>query len=116
MRLIIYMFTLIRFTEIQVLIRWLRNVWRVRKVPKLELRRYRLTDVLWWTEQERVFKEIASLMGIDDADSTKQGWFILRTKASKNIIARMRSDERNALEALADQFQSKGLPRGLQRT
>ena len=101
---------------IQRLIRWLRNVWRVRKnpVPKAGTR-YRLTDVLWWTRQEEVFKEIASILNLDSANTHTSGWFQLRTKASKNIINGMSEEDRNSLENEAERYQNEGLPPDIQR-
>jgi len=62
-----------------------------------------------------VFREIASLMQIDSADTNTPGWFQLRTKASKNILDAMTDDERREIEAEAEQMQSEGLPRDVQR-
>lgn len=77
--------------------------------------RYRLTDFLWWTRQEDVFKEIASLLNIETADTRTPGWFQLRTKASKNIIDGMSEDDKKKLENEADLMQKDGLPPEIQR-
>jgi hypothetical protein len=77
--------------------------------------RYRLTDYLWWTRQEDVFKEIASILNIETADTHTPGWFQLRTKASKNILNEMAEDERKVLEDEADRMQKEGLPPDIQR-
>jgi hypothetical protein len=77
--------------------------------------RYRLTDILWWTRQEDVFEEIASILHIDSANTFTTGWFQLRTKASKNILNGMSDEERNALEIEADKMQKEGLPPDVQR-
>lgn len=93
----------------------MRNVWRVPMKRVLELGKYRLTDVLWWTRQEEVFEEIASIMEIPKADTSTPGWFPLRTKASKNILEKMTNDERRELEDVAEKLKSEGLPIDLQR-
>ena len=96
--------------------RWLRNVWRVWKTPVGKPGcRYRLTDILWWTRQDRVFEEIASIMGLDRADTRTPGWFTLRTKASKNIILAMTEDEKKVLEDESDLMEKEGLPQEVQR-
>ena len=77
--------------------------------------RYRLTDVLWWTRPKDVFKEIATILGLDTADTKTPGWFQLCTKASKNIINSMTNEDRNKLENVADQLQKDGFPEELQR-
>jgi hypothetical protein len=77
--------------------------------------RYRLTDILWWTRQEDVFKEIASILDLDNANTNTPGWFQLRTKASKNILNAMSVEERNILEDDAERMQKEGLPRDVQR-
>jgi len=101
--------------EMQKLLKWIRNVWRVRKTPVFKTTGYRLTDILWWTRQDEVFEEIASILGLDSADTTTPGWFQLRTKASKNIIDRMSADDRNILEDEQDRLENEGLPRDVQR-
>lgn len=93
-----------------------RNVWRVRKTPVVRPgSRYCLTDILWWTQQEKVFKEIASILGLDTANTQTPGWFQLRTKASKTILNSMTEEDRNNLENEADRMQKEGLPQDVQR-
>lgn len=77
--------------------------------------RYRLTDFLWWTRQKDVFKEIASILNLDFADTNTPGWFQERTKASKNILNAMTDNERNALENEAERMQNEGMPPDVQR-
>jgi hypothetical protein len=98
------------------LINWLRNVWRVKKTPVgTPGCRYRLTDILWWTRQDEVFRKIASLLDIESATTSTPGWFQLRTKASKEIILSMSDDERKVLENEADRMEKEGLPEEVQR-
>lgn len=77
--------------------------------------RYRLTDILWWTREEEVFKEIASMLEIESANTFTPGWFQLRTKACKNILNEMNEEERKELEDEADRMQREGLPHEVQR-
>jgi hypothetical protein len=77
--------------------------------------RYRLTDILWWTRQEKVFEEIASILDITTANTSTPGWFQLRMKASKQIILSMSDDERKVLEDEADRMEREGLPQDVQR-
>ena len=77
--------------------------------------RYRLMDILWWTRQEDVFKEIASILQLDSADSNTPGWFQLRTKASKNILDAMSEEDQNSLENEANHMQWEGLPSEVQQ-
>lgn len=78
-------------------------------------RRYRLTDVLWWTHQDDVFRKIALMLNIENANTSTPGWFQLRTKASKDIILSMSDDERKAIEDEADRMAKEGLPQDVQR-
>jgi hypothetical protein len=68
------------------------------------------------THQDRIFEEIASIMGIEEASTRTKGWFQLRTKASKAVIDKMGEDERKSLEDDADRMQKDGLPEDMQRT
>jgi hypothetical protein len=77
--------------------------------------RYRLTDVIWWTRKEEVFKEIASILHLDSADTNTPGWFQLRTKACKNLLNTMSNDERQTIEDEADRLRKEGLPEDVKR-
>lgn len=91
-------------------------MWRTKKKPLLAHgNQYRLTDILWWTRQDDVFDEIASILKLDSADTNTEGWFQQRTKASKNIINRMTDEEKKKLEDEVDKMRGKGLPPDVQR-
>jgi hypothetical protein len=93
-----------------------RNVWRKDKVVRMDAgKRYRLTDVIWWTRQEDVFTEIASILEIDSASTQTPNWFQNRTRAAKNILDRMTKDETDILRDKADRLADKGLPEEVQR-
>lgn len=87
---------------------------RRNRIPKPGTR-FRLTDILWWTREKDVFEEIASFLGLDNANTFTPGWFQLRTAASKNILDRMGDEERRKLEEEADRMQKEGLPPDVQR-
>lgn len=91
-------------------------MWRIKKRSSQQPgHRIRLTDVLWWTRPNDIFVEIASILGIEAADTRTPGWFALRTKASKNILSRMSDDDRNALENEAERILKEGYPSEVQR-
>ncbi|KAF8799826.1 hypothetical protein BYT27DRAFT_7119298, partial [Phlegmacium glaucopus] len=98
------------------LISWLRNVWRpTKKFALTKGNRYRLTDVLWWTREADVFKEIASMMDLESADTNTPGWFPLRTRAAKNLLEEMPEVEKKKLRDEADRWVIEGVPPDLQR-
>ena len=83
-------------------------------MPKLGSR-YRLTDILWWTQRERVFEKIASILKLVSVDTTTPGWFQLRTHASKKILDAMSDEEREKFEDEAERMHKEGLPPSVQR-
>ncbi|KAF8811080.1 hypothetical protein BYT27DRAFT_7253210 [Phlegmacium glaucopus] len=98
------------------LLRWLRNVWRAKKKPKLKQGdKYRLTDVLWWTREKDVLVEVALLMNLPTATTTTPGWLGFRLPASKNIIDAMTVQDKRVLEEVAEKMRIEGLPDDLQR-
>jgi hypothetical protein len=77
--------------------------------------RYRLTDVLWWTRQGEVFKEIALMMDLVSVDTNTPGWFQHRTRAARNLLDKMTEGERVKLRSEADRMSREGLPEEIQR-
>lgn len=109
-------YKLLTFGNVQELLRWLRNVWRVRKTPVANPgSRYRLTDIVWYKHQEKVFEEIASILKIETANTNTPGWFQLRTKAAKNVIQSMNEEDRKELEDEAERMLKEGFPQDIQR-
>jgi hypothetical protein len=96
-------------------LKWLHNVWRTKNQPVMKPGRYRPTEILWYTQQEAVWKEIASVLNVDSADTNTPGWFENRTKASKNIIAKMSAEEKKKLEDECERMWKEGLPIDIQR-
>lgn len=78
-------------------------------------KQYRLTDVLWWSDPNKVMNEIANIMGLDSVDTNTPGWFQHRTTATKNIIDNMSNAETNRLRQTAESMSEKGFPEELQR-
>ncbi|KAF8802326.1 hypothetical protein BYT27DRAFT_7112582 [Phlegmacium glaucopus] len=102
--------------QTEELLKWLRNVWRSHKKPVLiEGIKYRLTDILWWTREQDVFAEIASIMELPSANTHTPGWFPNRTIASKNVIDAMSHEEREKLDQEAERIRVEGLPVERQR-
>lgn len=60
-------------------------------------------------------KEVASIMGLESADTNTAGWFQNRTLAAKNILNEMSEAEKNVLQNEADELAAKGLPEDVQR-
>jgi len=78
-------------------------------------KQYRLTDVLWWTDQDKVMNEIAEIMKLNSVDTNTPGWFQYRTTAAKNILDNMSNAEMNRLRKTAEEMSEKGFPEELQR-
>ena len=55
------------------------------------------------------------MMNIEEANKSTPGWFMLRTKASKNIIESMTEEQRKELEDEADRLQREGFPQDVQQ-
>ena len=99
-------------------IAWARNTWRLPKpttsAPKLQIN-VKLTQALWLTREKDVHAEIASLLGVPEATTTTPGWFRARMTAMGNIIARMSSEEKAALEKERERISREGHPEPLRR-
>ena len=74
---------------------WIHNNWRTSKDAQLMLAHFivKRTDVLWKRSQDKVFAEIADILGMEQADTNTPNWFSHRMVAMKNIIERMSSGE-----------------------
>jgi hypothetical protein len=60
-------------------------------------------------------KEIAVLMGGENASTNTPGWFELRTAATKNILERMTNAEKDDLRRKGEDYAKNGMPEHLQR-
>ena len=54
-------------------------------------------------------------MGLPKADSSTPGWLKHRLPALKNILDRMKEEEKSILEDEAEKFRDEGLPSDVQR-
>jgi hypothetical protein len=65
-------------------------------------------DVLWHTKEDDVLKEVASLMGLSEADTYTPGWLRYRTQASKKILDNMPEADMNELQEQAEKIAVEG--------
>jgi hypothetical protein len=69
--------------------------------------RVRPMEVVWATKQEAVLAEITRMR---DEEGETAPDFQLRTAATKNILAKMSTQELNRLNDLAEEISMKGYP------
>jgi hypothetical protein len=95
----------------------MQNTWRVPKADKDPggILKVNVNEVLWRTKQELVFAEIASLLGIQSADSNTPGWLGKRMKALRNVHQRLNPEEKAALEMECQRIKREGHPEDLRR-
>ena len=86
-----------------------------KKIPLIPGQKYRLGDVLWWTQQKDIFAEIAGMMGLESADTNTPGWFTLHRTAEKKILDGMTEAERDNLRGEAERMEKEGVPKDIQR-
>ena len=56
--------------------------------------------------------EIAKILGVDVATTETPGWFVARTRAIKNIMGNMTSEELISLDAEVESFLKTGYNEG----
>lgn len=105
------------YNDEQDLITWIRNNWRLGKETSAEsvAMKVKRTDVVWLQHREMVFEEIASLLGIQTADTTTPGWFGKRLPAIANIIDRMTRQQRQELDDEVSRMSREGYPEETRR-
>ena len=65
-------------------------------------------EVVWRLWPERAWAEIASLLGVEKADTMTPGWLGKRLTALHNVKARLTTSEIKELEAERDRLAEQG--------
>ena len=73
------------------------------------------SEVIWSLHQDRVWKEIGDMLGVEDASTSTPGWFQNRLPAIKRIFESMTAEEKVVLEAEQEKMERKGYPEKTKR-
>lgn len=65
-------------------------------------------EVAWRLWPERAWDEIASLLGVEKADTTTPGWLGKRLTALGNVRSRLTTSEKQELEVERDKLAAQG--------
>ena len=68
------------------------------------------SEVIWSLHQDRVWKEIGDMLGVEDASTSTPGWFQNRLPAIKRIFESMTAEEKAVLEAEQEKMEREGYP------
>ena len=55
--------------------------------------------MLWLTQKDKVNAEIATMLGVETADSSTEKWFDMRMKAVGSVLKKMSEEELAELDA-----------------
>ncbi|KAF8964536.1 hypothetical protein BDZ97DRAFT_1918970 [Flammula alnicola] len=80
------------------------------------LDRVKKSEVMWYLHPEEVMKEVASLLGVEEATTTTTGWFQMRLPAIANILARMTPTEKAQFDAEVENMAKEGYPEETKRS
>jgi hypothetical protein len=73
------------------------------------------SEVIWSLHQDRVWKEIGDMLGVEDASTSTPGWFQNRLPAIKRIFESMTAEEKAVLEAEQEKMEREGYPEKTKR-
>jgi hypothetical protein len=73
------------------------------------------SEVVWNLYKEKVFQEIAKLLGVESATEKTEGWLSKRLPAIGNIIKRMTKQELAELEQKVQQIDQEGYDEKVKR-
>jgi len=73
------------------------------------------SEVIWSLHQDRVWKEIGDMLGVEDASTSTPGWFQNRLPAIKRIFESMTAEEKAVLEAEQEKMERDGYPEKTKR-
>ncbi len=95
---------------LKALVKWMQNNWRLSGISQTESSPISIkrTEVLWRSRREDVFAEIATLLGVESADTNTPGWFHKRMPALGNILRRMTTAEKEELDRERDRMVKEG--------
>jgi hypothetical protein len=66
------------------------------------------SEAIWNLYQDRVFQEIANLLGVEDATTSTLGWFQMRLPAIKRVFENMTAEEKVVLDAGREKMMREG--------
>lgn len=66
------------------------------------------SEILWKTQPDKVFAEIAKLLNTPTANATTPGWFSKRLPAISQILAQMTPAEQEELDREGERLQVEG--------
>ncbi|KAF9472055.1 hypothetical protein BDN70DRAFT_900849 [Pholiota conissans] len=97
------------------LILWIRNNWRLKKPREPPTINVNPINVLWWTQWDRVFAEIARLKNVSEANAYTPGWFGSRMTAMGNILAKMPPAEKMDFDRSVADMSTRGYSEDIKR-
>jgi hypothetical protein len=73
------------------------------------------SEAIWNLYQDRVFQEIANLLGVEDATTSTPGWFPMRLPAIKHVFENMTEEEKAVLHAEQEKMMREGYTEQMKR-
>ena len=94
----------------QSILHWIRNNWRLGDSPSNAKLLVKRTDIIWMLYRDRVFEEIAAILGVPAASPDTEKWLNYRMKAIGKVIAHMSQDELDVVDTKVAEISEKGFP------